>query len=54
MVEGEMSLTIGGETKVYKKGDSYFIPKGVVHSAKFHSQVFVIDVFNAPDRYKAK
>jgi len=54
MVEGEMSLTIGGKTKVYKKGDSYFIPKGVVHSAKFHSQVFVIDVFNAPDRYKAK
>jgi len=54
MVAGEMSLTIGGETKVYKKGDSYFIPEGVEHSAKFHSQVFVIDWFDAPDRYQAK
>lgn len=54
MIEGEMSLTIGEETKVYRKGDWYFIPEGVVHSAEFLSRVNVIDVFDAPDRWKAK
>ena len=29
VVEGEMELTIGEETKIYRKGDSYFIPEGV-------------------------
>lgn len=54
VVDGEMSLTIGDETNVYKKGDSYYIPEGVVHSAVFHTRVNVIDLFDAPDRYHAK
>ena len=54
VVDGEMSLTIGDETNVYKKGDSYYIPEGVVHSATFHTRVNVIDLFDAPDRYHAK
>jgi len=54
MIEGEMSLTIGEETKVNRKGDSYYIPEGVVHSANFLSRVNVIDVFDAPDRYRIK
>ncbi len=54
MLEGEMSLTIGGKVNRFKKGDWYYIPEGVEHSATFHSRVNVIDVFDAPDRYKAK
>lgn len=54
MIEGEMSLTIGNDTKRYKKGDWYFIPEGISHSATFHSRVNVIDFFDAADRYKAK
>lgn len=54
MLDGEMSLTIGKETKTYRKGDQYFIPEGTIHSAKFMSRVNVIDIFDAPDRYKAK
>ena len=54
MVEGEMKLTIGDETKIYRSGDWYFIPEGVVHSATFLSKVHVIDVFDSPDHYKAK
>ncbi len=54
MVAGEMSLTIGEGTKIYKKGDSYYIPEGVVHSATFLSRVNVIDVFDSPDRYQVK
>jgi quercetin dioxygenase-like cupin family protein len=54
VIEGEMSLTIGGETKTYRKGDWYFIPEGVEHSASFPARVQVMDVFDAPDRYRAK
>ena len=54
MLEGEMSLTIDGKTKIYRKGDWYYIPEGVVHSANFSSRVNAIDVFDAPDRYGIK
>jgi quercetin dioxygenase-like cupin family protein len=54
MLEGEMSLTIGDDTRVYRKGDSYYIPEGTMHSAEFHSHVNVMDIFDAPDRYQAK
>lgn len=54
VIEGEMALTIGGETKTYRKGDWYFIPAGVEHSAAFAARVQVMDVFDAPDRYRAK
>lgn len=54
VIGGEMALTIGGETKTYRKGDRYFIPAGVEHSAVFPTRVQVMDVFDAPDRYRAK
>ena len=54
VVEGEMELTIGGETKRYGPGDSYYIPAGVEHGAKFQTHFRAIDVFADVDRYKAK
>jgi len=54
VLDGEMTLTIGGVTKTYRKGDTYMIPEGVPHSAVFHSKVFVVDLFNEPARYRAK
>ena len=54
MLDGEMSLTIGNETKTYRKGDQYFIPEGTTHSARFLSRVNVIDIFDASDRYQVK
>lgn len=54
VVEGEMVLTTGGKSKVYRTGDWYFIPRGVTHSAKFLTRVFVIDVFDDPGRYRIK
>jgi len=54
VLDGEMSLTIGGETKTCRKGDTYFIPEGTPHSAVFHSKVYVIDLFDEPARYKAR
>jgi len=54
VVEGEMDLTIGGKTKTYKKGDSYFIPYAVLHSAVFKKKTWVIDYFADKNRYLSK
>ena len=54
IVEGEMDLTIGGISKTYKKGDSYYIPDGVLHSAVFKCKTWAVDCFADRDRYKLK
>ncbi|UCD17891.1 MAG: cupin domain-containing protein [Candidatus Zixiibacteriota bacterium] len=54
MLEGEMDLTIAGDTFRVRKGDHYFIPEATEHSATFLSPVSVIDIFDAPDRYKRR
>ena len=53
-LKGGMDLTIKGVTTRLHKGDNYFIPEGAEHSAKFRSRVNVIDIFDAPNRYKPK
>lgn len=52
VLEGEMALTMNGTTKVYKKGDSYHIPKGLVHKAEFRTFVRAVDFFADPTRYE--
>ena len=54
MLDGKMKLTIGDETKIYQKGDWYYIPEGIAHSAEFLTKVFVIDVFDHSNRYQIK
>ena len=54
VVDGELEFTIDGVTRVYRKGDSYHIPAGVVHSARFPTPCRVIDFFPDPDRHKIK
>jgi mannose-6-phosphate isomerase-like protein (cupin superfamily) len=54
VLSGEMELTIGEKTQTYRKGDWYFIPEGVVHSASFPTGVNVVDIFDSPDRYRVK
>jgi quercetin dioxygenase-like cupin family protein len=54
VIDGDMDLTIDGETKNYRKGDHYFIPKGVLHSAKFNRRTIVMDYFAEKNRYKLK
>ena len=54
VLEGELELTIGDETRTYGPGDSYSIPAGVVHSARVPAGVKVIDCFEEPDRHKLK
>jgi quercetin dioxygenase-like cupin family protein len=54
VVEGEMELTIGGETGTYRKGDTYHIPAGVEHGAKFSTHFRAIDVFADADRCRPR
>ena len=54
VLEGKIELTMNGETKTYKKGDRYFIPKGVVHSGKIYAGYADMTFFNQKDRYKSK
>lgn len=49
--EGEMELTIGGKTNTYRKGDHYYIPDGVLHSARFSTRTWLMDFFADADRY---
>ncbi len=51
VVEGQISFSIGGETRVHGPGDSYSIPAGVTHGAEIAAGTRVIDVFEEPDRY---
>jgi quercetin dioxygenase-like cupin family protein len=54
VVEGEITLTIGGETKTHRPGDSYLIPAGVEHGGVIRAGTRVIDVFQEADRYPLK
>lgn len=54
VVEGEIELTIGDQTKTYRPGDSYSIPAGVEHGGQVKAGTRVIDVFEEPDRYPIK
>jgi quercetin dioxygenase-like cupin family protein len=54
VVEGEMELTIDGQTQRYGPGESYYVPAGVVHGARFLTHFRAIDVFADVDRYRPR
>ena len=54
VVDGRIDLTIGGKTKTYRKGDSYFIKSGEVHGGKIYAGFKALDFFEDADRYKAR
>ncbi len=49
VIEGELDLTIGSETRRCRKGDAFTIPGGVEHSAvSGNSVTVVLDTFSPP------
>jgi quercetin dioxygenase-like cupin family protein len=46
MLEGELEMTIGGETMTLKPGNFHVIPSNVPHSAVAHMDCKLIDVFS--------
>ncbi|MDI7262068.1 MAG: cupin domain-containing protein [Thermodesulfobacteriota bacterium] len=54
VLEGRIDLTVDGAVKTYLKGDRYFIPSWVKHSAKIYTGYADITFFNENGRYKTK
>ena len=54
VLDGEIELTIDGVLHTFTKGDTYFIPKNILHSARIKKGYRDITLFNQKDRYTAK
>jgi quercetin dioxygenase-like cupin family protein len=54
ILDGEIELTIGDKTRTYRRGDTYFIPKGVKHGARIKKGYKDLTLFDQKERYKAK
>ena len=54
ILEGEAELIVEGEKQVLRRGDSYFIPAGAVHSINILSPMKALDFFDEPSRYQIK
>jgi quercetin dioxygenase-like cupin family protein len=54
VLEGKIELIIDGVKNTFIKGDRYFIPKNVKHSARIYAGYADMTFFNQGDRYKEK
>jgi quercetin dioxygenase-like cupin family protein len=55
VISGELEMTIGGQARICKAGETYAIPGGIVHSARAITDVLAIDVFSPPrDDYRTE
>jgi len=52
VVSGEMTIEIDGQTNLYQDGDHYRVPEGVRHRATFSKRTVLVDMSDAPDRYR--
>jgi len=51
VLEGSLELTIDQKTRLYRPGDSYFIPSGAVHAVRIPAGTKAMDFFEESDRY---
>lgn len=54
VLEGAIDFTIDGDTRTYRRGDTYYVPDGIAHSAVIHPGFLGIDVFADANRYAAR
>jgi len=54
VLEGRVELSMDGAKRIYSKGDRFFIPKGVKHSARVFAGYSAIAFFKQADRYQVK
>ena len=54
VLEGKIDFIMDGEEFTFTKGDRYYIPAGVKHSARIFAGYADITFFNEPGRYSAK
>jgi quercetin dioxygenase-like cupin family protein len=54
VLRGCIDISLEGSTCTYGPGDSYFVSRGVAHSARIHAGYADITFFDQRDRYKIK
>ncbi len=54
VLEGEFEITVGSEKKVYRKGETYFVPEGTPHSGYYITDVISFDIFDDKDKFATK
>ena len=54
VIDGEIELTIGGETRTYRCGNTYFIPAGTAHKAQIHPGFRAVDYFADRGRFRQR
>ena len=54
VLQGQITLTVNGQTRTYGPGEHYFIPAETPHSAHIHAGYADITFFDQPDRYAPK
>jgi len=54
VIDGRFELTIDGQTRMYSRGDTYFIPMGIAHRARIYPGFRAVDYFADKNRYNPK
>jgi quercetin dioxygenase-like cupin family protein len=54
VLEGRVELSSDGAKRIYSKGDRFFIPNGVKHSARVYAGYAAFALFDQADRYQVK
>ena len=54
VLEGKVELWMNGIKQIFTKGDRFFIPNEVIHSARVYAGYVSIVFFNQRNRYKKK
>ena len=54
VLDGSIDFTIDGETRTYRRGDTYYVPANAPHCAVIHPGFVGIDVFADADRYRPR
>ena len=52
ILDGKMDLTINGQTQSYDRGDTYFIPAGMLHRVRIYPGLRAVDYFADSDRFR--
>jgi quercetin dioxygenase-like cupin family protein len=54
VIAGEVKLTMKGEERTYRQGESFYVPEGIEHSGNVRAGYRAIIFFDQVDRYQAK
>lgn len=52
VISGEMTIEVDGQTNLYQDGDHYEVPQGANHRTNFSKRTVLVDMSDAPDRYR--